>query len=137
MLWLSGTIEPIYSKEGVLQGDPLSMLMYAVALVQSLSEQTKWCQNWYADDASCFAKLECIKEWFSLLLENGPKFGYYPQPSKSCLIVDAHFISDYKSMFSDVGVNVVQGSRFLRGYVGDRDGLVEYVTEKVHFWTVV
>ena len=42
----------IYSKEGVAQGDPLSMLMYAAALmplIQSLS--TPACnQNWYADD---------------------------------------------------------------------------------------
>ena len=53
-LILKGTTYHILSKEGITQGDPLSMLMYAIAvlpLTQALSDQTKWNQNWYADDS--------------------------------------------------------------------------------------
>ena len=47
--------EFLFSKEGVGQGDPLSMLMYAAAvmpLIKSLSRPSTWVQNWYADDSS-------------------------------------------------------------------------------------
>ena len=51
----------IYCKEGVGQGDPLSMLMYATALtplIKSL-EVAKFTQNWYADDSACVVLL-CV-----------------------------------------------------------------------------
>ena len=67
--------EAIYSKEGVGQGDPLSMLMYASALmplIQSLSNPTTWIQNWYADDSSCTAKLTDLHGCFDKLCDLGP-----------------------------------------------------------------
>lgn len=60
---MAGADEPLLSKEGVLQGDPLSMLMYAVVvlpLIRLLSDRAKWLQNWYADDASCLAEIEAV-----------------------------------------------------------------------------
>ena len=59
-LVVHGSSEYVYSKEGVTQGDPLSMMMYAVAvlpLIRELVERDKWDQNWYADDSACFATL--------------------------------------------------------------------------------
>ena len=82
--------EALYSKEG--QGDPLSMLMYASALmplIQSLSNPTTWIQNWYANDSSCTAKLTDLCDWFDKLCDLGPKYGYHPEPEKCILIVDA------------------------------------------------
>ena len=69
----------LLSKEGVTQGDPLSMMLYAVAvlpLIRSLSAPGKWTQNWYADDSSCVADLPSLKAWFDELLCNGPNYGY-------------------------------------------------------------
>ena len=88
--------EFIFSKEGVAQGDPLSMLMYAAALmplIQSLS--TPNCnQNWYADDSACTADLSHLIEWFEKLRSMGPRYGYYPEPKKTVLIVDKEFDSE-------------------------------------------
>ena len=45
----------LYRKEGVTQGDPLSMFMYATGtmpLISSLNRLDKYVQVWCADDAS-------------------------------------------------------------------------------------
>ena len=81
--------EFLLSKKGVGQGDPLSMLMYAAAvmpLIKSLSNPSNWIQNWYADDSSCIAKLTHLRDWFDKLCEHGPKYGYYPEVDK-CIVM--------------------------------------------------
>ena len=83
-LVVHGSPEFIYSREGVTQGDPLSMLLYAVAmlpLVRSLSETNSSTQIWYADDSACAAKLANLRVWLDRLRQLGPDFGYYPEPS--------------------------------------------------------
>ena len=78
------------SREGVTQGDPLSMLMYSIAvlpLIHSLSNNSRWHQNWYADDSSCIGVFQNLREWFLHLSEEGPAFGYFPEPLKSTLVV--------------------------------------------------
>jgi hypothetical protein len=44
-------------------------------------------QPWYADDAGARAKFDEIERFFRRLCEIGPLFGYYPEPTKSILIV--------------------------------------------------
>ena len=59
-LVVPGASEFVLSKEGVTQGDPLSMLMYAITvlpLTQALVDRDKWDQNWYADNSVCSARL--------------------------------------------------------------------------------
>ena len=41
----------------------------------------------YADDLAAGGKLENIKIWWDLLTNLGPKIGYFPNSSKSWLIV--------------------------------------------------
>ena len=70
MLIIRGTSECLFIKEGVTQGDPLSMFMYAIGtlpLICYLRDPSRWTQFWYADDASAGGSLEDIHEWFSLL----------------------------------------------------------------------
>jgi len=55
VLVVCGMSDYILSKEGVTQGDPLSMYVYAIdtlTLIQSLHSPQSWTQLWYADDAS-------------------------------------------------------------------------------------
>jgi len=62
---LQGTPEFVLSREGVTQGDPLSMLMYAIAvlpLIHALTDHDRWDQNWYADDSACAAKLTRLRD---------------------------------------------------------------------------
>jgi hypothetical protein len=47
-------------------------------------------QPWYVDDAGACGKFSEICHFFSKLQEIGPNFGYYPEPTKSILVVPQH-----------------------------------------------
>ena len=71
-----------------------------------------------------------------LLKEKGPKFGYFPKPSKSYLVVDAEHVSQAEEVFSDLGINVVRGHRFLGGFIGSyscKRAFVEDLVKKSGF----
>ncbi len=74
----------IFSKEGVTQGDPLSMFAYGIGILpltrQLKAEFPQVEQPWYADDAGAGAKFDEIERFFQRLCEIGPLFGYYPEP---------------------------------------------------------
>eukprot|EP00957_Ditylum_brightwellii_P052619 3989654-Ditylum_brightwellii.AAC.1 len=72
---LRGAEEVVYSKEGVTQGDPTSMFLYALGVlpiilqlkhhqqdVESLSRIADRLQAWYADDSAKAAFFEAICE---------------------------------------------------------------------------
>ena len=86
MLFIAGSKTYILSREGVTQGDPMAMLVYGIAilpLTKKLKNLEKWKQNWYAVHSACLAKFKELKEWLELLIQEGPKFGYFPEPEKS------------------------------------------------------
>ena len=73
--------------EGTAQGDPLGMTMYALAtipLIQSLAHDDT-VQAWYADDASAAGALPHLRMWWHSILTLGPKYGYFPNASKTYL----------------------------------------------------
>ena len=41
----------------------------------------------YADDFSVAGNLQDLRRWWSVLTEIGPKFGCYPEPTKTLLVV--------------------------------------------------
>ena len=101
-LVLSNTDVFIRSEEGTTQGDPLSMLFYGVALlplIQKLHNPTKHKQSFYADDAAACAKSDDLKQWLQQVVDEGPKYGYYPEPTKSFLIVHPDHVDEAKSCF--------------------------------------
>ena len=109
---MHGASEYEFSKEGVTQGDPLSMLKYTIAvlpLIQALVDHDKWDQNWYTDDSACCAVLPRLREWFDKLSELRPDFGYYPEPRKTILVVDLKDEAETHGLFDELGVSVVSG----------------------------
>jgi hypothetical protein len=86
-----GTATFLSSTEGVTQGDLLSMFAYSIGvlpLIRLLKDQfTRVKQPWYADNAGAGGKVSDIRSFFRKLQEIGPNFGYFPEPSKSTLIV--------------------------------------------------
>jgi hypothetical protein len=89
-----GTVVLIFSKEGVTQGDPLSMFGYGIGILPLIHklklEFPAVKQPWYADDAGAGISFTDLRTFFLRLQELGPTYGYFPEPSKSILIVRAH-----------------------------------------------
>ena len=56
-----------------------------------------------------------------LIIKEGPKYGYNLELTKCHLVVAPQFIEQATCLFSEFGVNVVQGQRFLGGFVGAKD----------------
>jgi hypothetical protein len=85
-------LEPhlIYSKEGVIQGCPLGMLLYGVSLLGLAKDlwksQPTVLQPWYADDFSLYGRATEVASLFNRLCQKGPSVGYFPAPAKSWAI---------------------------------------------------
>ena len=96
--------DTILSSEGVTQGDPLAMAMYAIStipLIQSLKTDTV-TQVWYADDASAGGSLLKLRQWWDKLTSFGPDFGYFPNASKSWLVVKEGLLPEVSDIFSGI-----------------------------------
>ena len=83
-------------------------------------EPPTWSQFWYADDSSCINYLHFVLFWMKLLIREGPKYGYYPEPDKSYLVVSPKFVELAKQLFSAYGVTIIEGGRVLGGFVGSK-----------------
>ena len=73
----------LFSKEGVTQGDPLSMFIFAVGslpLIWSLNSIKEVTQVWYADDASSVGSFDALKEWFDLIKRMVPALDTFQNP---------------------------------------------------------
>ena len=83
------------SKEGTTQGCPFGMPAYALAIMPLLSMINLNCDGMrnivnqvaFADDMTGIGDVNRLKEWWLKVIDIGPKFGYYPEPTKSWLIV--------------------------------------------------
>ena len=77
----------LLSQEGTTQGDPLAMAMYAIAITPLIHrlEDEHIKQVWFADDATAGGDLFYLKMWWDTI--SGPDFGYYPNATKTWLVV--------------------------------------------------
>ena len=76
-------------------------------------------QPWYADNAGALGMFAKIKAYFYSLKRHGPGQGYYPEPSKSELIVHPDNPKAGKLFGLHHGFKVCMCTRCLGGYIGD------------------
>ena len=97
-LFIDGQV--LLSEEGTTQGDPLAMAMYAIAITPLIhhleNEQIK--QIWYADDATASGNLSHLRTWWDTISTTGPDFGYYPNASKTWLIVKEGYLEKQEQL---------------------------------------
>ena len=129
--------EFMYSKEGITQGDPLAMAMFALASVPLIRriDTDGAIQAWYADDASSGGLLACIRKWWDQLTMYGPQYGYFPNAVKTWLIVKEDKHAEAVQLFEETGVKITTtGQRYLGGAIGKEVFVSSYISEKIMQW---
>ena len=132
----------ILSREGVTQGDPLSMVLYEITLVPLVEElqaaDPGLLSPFYADDEAFDGLARRSAQLLNLLMKRGPDRGYFPDPAKSLFISDTPGQEKAaKREFSVEGLilNFFSGSRYLGAYLGPRYQLEAWVKPQVEAWT--
>ena len=130
----------IASTEGTTQGDPLAMAMYALAITPLIHQLNSRCsgvqQAWFADDATGASTCTNLKSWWNELSTQGPAFGYYPNRSKTYLVIKQEHETSARQLFDDTDVHItIQGKRHLSAAIGSRTFTEKYVSHKVQAWT--
>ena len=113
------------SCEGTTQGDPLAMAMYTLGvmpLIRRLNHLAR--QLWFMDDASAGGHLTDLMAWWKKLNQLGPAFGYYPNASKTWLVVK-------EDLELAQGLLQLMESRLLTAATSTLDQLLEMR----HIWT--
>jgi hypothetical protein len=130
----NGTGVFIFSKEGVTQGDPLSMFAYGICILPLIrvlkQEFPEVEQPWYTDDAGAGGKFDAIRHLFLRLQDIAPSFGYFPEPSNSILIVSGHNVESARTAFADLRFTVTTGHRYLGGFIGGQDAIATWKNKK-------
>ncbi len=148
----------LYSKEGTTQGDVGAMPFYSCStmplihnldqIVKKISTITKnkdsLKQTWYADDAAAGGSLDAIHAWWRQLQEFGPRYGYYPKPSKTWLIVKPGKEDRAKELFLELCSLVdgetthnitTTGRKYLGSFIGTEEGKQTYIEKQIEGWT--
>jgi hypothetical protein len=131
----NGAANFLCSKEGVSQGDPLSMFALGTGILPALirllkAEFPQVEQPWHADDAGAGGKFEDIRRLFRRPEEIGLSFGYFLEPSKSILGVRQLNLEAAQKAFPDFGFKVTTGSRYLGGFVDEDSALRDWIRSK-------
>ena len=71
-----------------------------------------------------------VQEHFRDLQARGPARGYYPEPTKSILVVAPGNVAQAEEHFREIGIQVVMGHRYLGGFIGDADAERGWLREK-------
>ena len=128
------------SREGVTQGDPMAMVAYGLMLlpliIQLKKEHPDVDQPWYADDAGAGGSFQAIRKQFESLKKLGPARGYFPEPSKSILVVREANLAAAQAALGDLGFRITTGNRYLGGFIGEAAPQEEWVREQTAAWAV-
>ena len=128
----------LLSQEGVTQGDPLSMVLYGLALVPLgkilRDEFPTILQPWYADDAAMSGIAHNIAPVMDRLMELGPQCGYYPEPEKSIVVCTEETRDAVEKHLGRFNFRFSMGERYIGGFVGSDEAREKWLREKVVNW---
>jgi len=131
-LFIPGNGE-VTSQEGT------GMAMFALAMVPLINKLAEVCKSvyqiWFADDATAASTAKCLRQWWDTLSSRVPCFGYYPNPSKTVLMVGEENVEKAKIAFRGTGITIsTHGSRHLGAALGSLHFIDEYMDTKVKGW---
>lgn len=127
----------IFSREGIVQGYPLSTTGYGLLilpLIRKLKVEFNSVEpRLYTDDGTAAGSLESISSFFKRLEDIGPAYGYFPEESKSILVVrgrDTEKANIFKEKYN-CNFEIKNGYRCLGGHIGDLEEKTIWVETKL------
>ena len=112
------------------------MPFYALAtlpLIKRLLTIAK--QVWFADDGTAAGSILSLCSWWDALNTLGPGYGYFPNTSKTWLLVKHPHLSQAQSVFANTQVSLTcDGRPHLGAPLGTRDYVDGYMKDKVKTW---
>ena len=139
-LFVIGGLE-LKSQEGTTQGDPLGMAIYALGITPMMNIMLMAIGNkhnkmvGFADDITAAGDIASLKLWWDHLLEIGPAYGYFPQPTKSWLIVKDTKLAEATDVFADTRIQItIDGERHLGAVIGTEENKRQYINQKISKW---
>ena len=132
----------LQSEEGFTQGDPIAMQCFGISMrplsdrLAQATDPQKCRQVLYADDLTGAGVLSELRTWWDCVCKDGPKYGYFPNNTKSILIVKQDVpIEEAERVFGDTGVKITtEGDRHLGAALGTTQFKEQYIQEKVRKW---
>ena len=127
--------ETIQSPEGTTQGDPLAMAIYALATLPLINRAKLSAGNatqcWFADDAGAGGKLRDLFNWWCVLAEKGPLYGYFVNPPKTWLVVKDCRYASATALFQNSGIQITtEGLPLLGAPLGNVDYCTPFLKSK-------
>ena len=138
-LFVANSKEVVFSREGVTQGGPEFMAFYAAGttILSECRSGQEVKKIFYADDGAGGSTLENLSEWWKDLQLQGPLIGYFPNTSKTWLIVKPEHLDRAKLLFPDIEQHsniTVEGHGYLGSFIGTPDATKDFIGEKVSEW---
>ena len=140
-LFVIGGVE-LKSNEGTTQGDPIGMAVYAIGITPLLDIMLSTIAEIhdqmaaFADDVTSVGKLLSLKKWWVEITSIGPHFGYFPQPTKSWLIVKEEYLDVAKDLFRETNIQISkEGERHLGDVIGSEDFKKQHIEQMIKKWS--
>ena len=112
------------------------MVLYEMSLLPLVRKLASHggLQVWYAENSANSADFDIIEAWYRALVELGPRYGYFPEASKSIFVLHPKHVEEAKEIFEFLGFKIVMGYRYLGGYIGGDGECEAHFREKVETW---
>ena len=131
----------ILSREGVTQGEPISMVLCGITLVPLVEELRAADSGLLSPFYDYDAEFHCLEQHsaqiLKLLMKRIPDQGYFHEPDKYLCISDTPGQEEAsKREFAAEGLvlNFVSGSRYLGAYLGPQEQLEAWVKPQIEAW---
>jgi len=104
-------------------------------MCQLKTEFPEFQAAWYADASAVVGPWMHISHHFHCLQQLSSTFGYFPEATKSVLVVSPSHQLAAQAFFSNLGaVNVCTGHQYFGGFIGEPNKLDSWFLPKIDHW---
>ena len=130
------------SCEGSMSDHPLGIAIYAIGITPILDMMLVAMQNdrskmvEFKNYVTASRNLEARRRWWDILMQISQNYGYYPQPTKSWLIIKEKKVKEAVRVFEATIIQIsTEGKRHLGAVIGMEENKKNYINDKISEWT--